>query len=82
MMTTVEAEISPDGTVTLLEPVKIKTRSRALVTVLGNGDKNNNRDAIMALAGGWDMMSENEFQEYLIEAKRSGSEMFGDESSL
>lgn len=43
MLTTVEAEIAPDGTVTLLEPVEVKARSRALVTVLenGNGEKGN-----------------------------------------
>lgn len=41
MLKTVEAEIKPDGTVTLLEPVEVRTRSRALVTVLENGDKAN-----------------------------------------
>lgn len=38
MLRTVEAEIKPDGTVTLLEPVEVRKRSRALVTVLENGD--------------------------------------------
>lgn len=38
MLRTVEAEIKPDGTVTLLEPVEVRTTARALVTVLENGD--------------------------------------------
>ena len=38
MLRTVEAEIKSDGTVTLLEPIEVKDTSRALVTVLENGD--------------------------------------------
>ena len=38
MLQTVEAEINPDGSVTLLEPVEVKTTARALVTVLENGN--------------------------------------------
>ena len=38
MLRTVEAEIKADGTVTLLEPVEVKSTARALVTVLENGD--------------------------------------------
>ena len=82
MLKTVEAEIGPDGTVTLLEPVEVKTRSRALVTVLGNGASRDNSEAILALAGSWDEMSERDFQEYLSEAKRSGGEMFGRDVKL
>ena len=37
MMQTVEAEINVDGTVTLLEPVPVKVKTKALVTVLENG---------------------------------------------
>lgn len=37
MMQTVEAEINVDGTVTLLEPLRVKVKTRALVTVLENG---------------------------------------------
>ena len=37
MLRTVEAEIKPDGTVTLLEPVEVRETARALVTVLENG---------------------------------------------
>lgn len=36
-MQTVEAEINVDGTVTLLEPVRVKVKTRALVTLLENG---------------------------------------------
>ena len=57
MLKTVEAEIGPDGTVTLLESVKVKKKSRALVTVLGNGASPDNREAILALAGSWDEMN-------------------------
>jgi len=38
MLKTVEAEINTDGTVTLLEPLEVKSITRALVTVLGNGN--------------------------------------------
>lgn len=41
MLRTVEAEIKPDGSVTLLEPVEVKNTARALVTVLENGDRTN-----------------------------------------
>ncbi|MGH9949614.1 MAG: hypothetical protein ACRD6X_20775 [Pyrinomonadaceae bacterium] len=34
MLTTVEAEIDIDGSVMLLEPLRLKTKRRALVTVL------------------------------------------------
>ncbi len=38
-MQTVEAEINVDGTVTLLEPVRVKVKTKALVTVLGEESK-------------------------------------------
>ncbi|MDX2043833.1 MAG: hypothetical protein SF097_21640 [Acidobacteriota bacterium] len=38
MLTTIEAEIDANGTVTLLEPIKLTKRSRAIVTLLENGD--------------------------------------------
>lgn len=38
MLTTIEAEIDVNGTVTLLEPIKLTKKSRAIVTVLENGD--------------------------------------------
>ena len=34
MLQAIEAEISPDGQVTLLEPVHLAQRSRAVVTIL------------------------------------------------
>ena len=37
MLQTVEAEIRPDGSVTLLEPVEVRNTVRALVTLLENG---------------------------------------------
>ncbi|MGE0885114.1 MAG: hypothetical protein AB7P14_16330 [Blastocatellales bacterium] len=41
MLTTVEAEIDVNGNVTLLEPIKLTKKSRAIVTVLENGDSSN-----------------------------------------
>lgn len=38
MLTTIEAEIDVNGTVTLLEPIKLTKKSRAIVTVLENGN--------------------------------------------
>ncbi len=39
MMQTVEAEINVDGTVTLLEPVRVRVKTKALVTVLDEEPK-------------------------------------------
>lgn len=43
MLTTVEAEIDVDGNVRLLEPVEVKKKTRAIVTLLeeNNGSKSN-----------------------------------------
>ncbi len=38
MLTTVEAEIDVNGKVTLLEPLRLKRKSRALVTLLESDD--------------------------------------------
>ena len=48
----------------------------------GNGVPADRREAIMALAGSWESMSEGDFEEYLSEANRSGGEMFGRDVSL
>ncbi len=40
------------------------------------------RAEIISLAGTWQEMSEDDFKEYLTEAKRSGREMFGREVQL
>lgn len=34
MLTTIEAEVDVNGTVTLLEPIKLEKKSRAIVTLL------------------------------------------------
>lgn len=39
MLQAIEAEISPDGTVTLLEPVHLAHRARAVVTILSPIDE-------------------------------------------
>ena len=41
MLTTIEAEVDTDGTVRLLEPINIKKKSRAILTLLD--DENGNR---------------------------------------
>ncbi len=38
MLTTIEAEIDVNGQVTLLEPITLTKKSRAIVTVLENGN--------------------------------------------
>ena len=47
-----------------------------------NGVKRHNREAILALAGSWNEMSESDFEEYLSEAKRSGGETFNRDVTL
>ncbi|MBK8466385.1 MAG: hypothetical protein IPL32_11190 [Chloracidobacterium sp.] len=68
MLQTVEAEIKPDGSITLLEPIEVKTTSRALVTVLenGNGTKSGNVTAVL------DFLRSNRLP---VEARRSPEEM-------
>ncbi len=41
-------------------------------------DKQENRKKILALAGGWDDMSETTFQEYLEETRKTARDMFQD----
>lgn len=38
MLTTIEAEVDVNGTVTLLEPIKLNKKSRALVTLLESAE--------------------------------------------
>jgi len=44
--------------------------------------KENNRSKILALSGSWDEMPEEDFKEYLKEAKSAGNEAFGREIDL
>ena len=44
--------------------------------------KRHNRSGTLSLAGSWNEMSENDFEEYLSEAKRSGGEMFDRDVTL
>lgn len=46
MLTTIEAEVDPDGNVRLLEPINIKKKSRALLTLLD--DENGSRKQLSA----------------------------------
>ena len=45
-------------------------------------DKEKNRKEILALAGGWSEMNEDEFDDYLGYAKESGKDLFGREVDL
>jgi hypothetical protein len=58
MLQTVEAEIKVDGTVTLLEPLRVNRTTRALVTVLENTDVENN-DHLTSLS---EFLESNEFK--------------------
>lgn len=53
MSIVVEAVIDTDGKVELLEPVKVKKRSRAVLTILdepnGNVEQSGNGEALLAL---------------------------------
>lgn len=44
--------------------------------------KSKNKDKIVALAGAWADMEEEDFQDYLKKAKESGNESFGREVEL
>ena len=51
-------------------------------TVYLRKEKAENREKILALAGSWSDMSEEDFQDYLRHAKESGSELFNREVDL
>jgi len=57
MRTTVEAEIDEQGNVRLLEPMKLTTRRRALVTILDSDDRTDAGETALlserALAEDW-----------------------------
>ena len=44
--------------------------------------KKNNREEILKFAGAWNDMAEEDFEDYLKEAKNTGSEMFGRDIDL
>ncbi len=68
MMQTVEAEINVDGTVTLLEPLRVRVKTKALVTVLENGDSSRQGNARQML----EFLQNNRLP---VEARRSAEEM-------
>ncbi|MEK6479061.1 hypothetical protein WJR50_16055 [Catalinimonas sp. 4WD22] len=45
-------------------------------------NKSKHKDKIMAFAGAWEDMKEEDFQDYLKNAKESGNESFGREVEL
>lgn len=47
MLTTIEAEIEVDGKIKLLEPVEIKRKTRALVTLLEESDDAGNTTKVL-----------------------------------
>ncbi|HQU92305.1 MAG TPA: hypothetical protein PLK77_08410 [Pyrinomonadaceae bacterium] len=44
MLTQVEAEVGVDGSVVLLEPLRLKRRSRAIVTIIDEGENTKRSD--------------------------------------
>ncbi len=78
MLTTIEAEIDVNGTVTLLEPITLTRKSRAIVTVLenGNGSKKHMTEEEARLAeerfarwiGAWDSGDPNSADNERIDA--------------
>jgi hypothetical protein len=44
--------------------------------------KKNNREEILKFAGSWNDMSDEDFDDYLKEAKNTGAQMFGREIDL
>lgn len=71
MLRTVEAEIETDGTVRLLEPVVVKSTTRALVTVLENGDSANtgNVSTVLELMQSPDFKNRRSYSAEQIEAQ-------------
>jgi hypothetical protein len=61
MLTTIEAEIDVNGTVTLLEPLKINKKSRAIITLLNETEaeqplpENGNEDSAAAIEAETDL---------------------------
>ena len=68
MLQTVEAEIRPDGSVKLLEPVEVKNTARALVTVLENRSGTNGGNVRQVL----EFLRNNRLP---VESRRSPEEM-------
>lgn len=75
----------------LLEPFNIQTPQEVIITFLETNspatnfslvDKENNRQKVRALAGAWDELPEDDFQDYLKFAKQSGRDAFGKEVKL
>ncbi|MBI5385399.1 MAG: hypothetical protein HZA90_12035 [Verrucomicrobia bacterium] len=73
MMQTIEAVIDPNGTVRLLEPVRLGVSKRALVTIMEEGPEANDAALLSeaALAEDWNRPEEEEAWAHLQPGKSS-----------
>jgi hypothetical protein len=73
MLRTVKAVVQPDGTVQLLEPVRLGSPRRALVTILEDGDEDSPTSSARlseaALAADWSQPEEDAAWAYLQRAQ-------------
>lgn len=77
-MDTYQIEIIEPGAIRLLEDMaELDLISIKPIDSSTDPSPDNRRAEIRSLAGSWSEMSESDFSEYLIEAKRSGDEIFG-----
>ncbi len=78
-----QIEIIEPGAIRLLEDMaELDLISIKPVDSSHDSGSNGRRAEIRSLAGSWSEMSDADFSEYLIEAKRSGNEIFGLDRSL
>jgi hypothetical protein len=75
-LNTYQVEIIEPGAKRLLDDMAELGLISIRPFVMQFDDPQNRRGEILALAGAWDDMTENDFDEFLVEAKRSGSEAF------
>jgi hypothetical protein len=73
MLRTIKAVVQPDGTVQLLEPVRLGSARRALVTILEDGDEDSPTNSALlseaALATDWSRPEEDAAWAYLQRAQ-------------
>lgn len=73
MLRTIKAVVQPDGSVQLLEPVRLETTRRALVTILEDGDEDSPASSALlseaALATDWSRPEEDAAWAYLKRAR-------------
>jgi hypothetical protein len=82
MLQAIEAEISPDGQVTLLEPVHLAQRSRAVVTILAPIDetvpKRGSAAALLSVLDGPELATAKPGNPDLMEREIAANRAWGD----